>query len=383
VKMTKERNTEHHLKNCSKTSFASSTRSYDFVDVGLTEENYEELSQKANIYVKDRFHSMSNYEFASERLGVCPTYDLKDLKLGHILGKGQFGVVTEVKRGSKKNTSELRLESAQYAIKMLDESQCNDRVSFFIGARDLAVEAYLMAAMDHPHILKLQGLSNDPLGSKNCFLMFDRLYGTLNEYHEKWRLRQQTLSRGFRKLINSKAKQEKQRLLLEQRLQVMRDLASAVAHLHEKYIIDRDLKPENVGFDANGNVKLFDFGLSTEVDPSWTKPYKLTGMIGSLAYMAPEVHCRLPYDETCDIYSLGLIFWKTLKLQPLFSSMSPQMLRELVVLRGIRPVLDSTISDSMQTLLGQMWHPVPDKRISASQVSVVLDKELALVELAR
>jgi serine/threonine protein kinase len=57
-------------------------------------------------------------------------------------------------------------------------------------------------------------------------------------------------------------------LLFAGRLQVGRDIASALSYLHEHGVIYRDLKPGNIGFDANSVVKLFDFGLSRELPHS-------------------------------------------------------------------------------------------------------------------
>ena len=57
-------------------------------------------------------------------------------------------------------------------------------------------------------------------------------------------------------------------------------------------IIYRDIKPNNIGFDVRGDLKLFDFGLSRElrdIDKTEGGMYKLTGCTGSRRYMAPEV----------------------------------------------------------------------------------------------
>ncbi len=52
-----------------------------------------------------------------------------------------------------------------------------------------------------------------------------------------------------------------------QRLQVACNICVAIRHLHQLKIVFRDLKPDNVGFDFEGQVKLFDFGLAKELDP--------------------------------------------------------------------------------------------------------------------
>jgi serine/threonine protein kinase len=57
------------------------------------------------------------------------------------------------------------------------------------------------------------------------------------------------------------------------------------------YVLNSTQKPDNVGFDAAGEVKIFDFGLAKRLDPedkTDTELYLLTGNTGSLRYMAPE-----------------------------------------------------------------------------------------------
>lgn len=57
--------------------------------------------------------------------------------------------------------------------------------------------------------------------------------------------------------------------------------------------MNRDLKPDNIGFDVRGDVKIFDFGLAKEIDPSKRLEdgtFKLTGDTGSLRYMAPGTY---------------------------------------------------------------------------------------------
>jgi len=391
-------------RRCSKWSFATSEASLDDVmEDPLSSGTLHEIAGKARGEIYNKFRSMPNYEIASRRLQCCPKFDFKQLELGVILGKGVFGCVTEVKgmrisesrhvdyvesphahnqivqfRCLENETSRFQEgKPTQFAIKTLQGKSFVDKDAYYSAARDMAVEAYLLASLDHPFILKLRGLSNEPLGDKNCFLMFDRLYGTLTDRLEEWTLREHVLSRGLRRIMKPKSCLEKLKELQETRLQIMFDLASAVAHLHERHIIDRDLKPENIGFDINGDLKLFDFGLSTEVDPSWSKPYNLTGMTGSLAYMAPEVHMRQPYDETCDIYSLSLIFWKTFTLKPLFPLMNSESLREWVIKRGVRPFMAASLSNTLQALITSMWDPSPSKRPSAAQVTFALTHELS------
>jgi serine/threonine protein kinase len=67
-----------------------------------------------------------------------------------------------------------------------------------------------------------------------------------------------------------------------------------------------DLKPQNIGFDADKTLKLFDFGLAACVQKKRTASdtYDMTGYTGTLVYMAPEVVLRKRYNEKVDVFSL-------------------------------------------------------------------------------
>ena len=409
-KLARERKLANKDKN-QKIKSPKAPRSESVKILPLSEELLKGLAKHAKVAAESRFNSSKNYEFACKRLELFPKFDLEELQLGETLGKGRFGVVTEIKQINLKNVtppqqtsplckteeSEDRLfiqrccvrkssagaergDSCRYAIKLLDERNFTTKEDFVSGARDMAIEAHFLAAIEHPHILKLRGLSQEALGNKKFFVVFDRLYGTLKDRLIGWRLQQHITTRGLNRIIETKAIKEKKLELLATRLRVMRELSSAVLYLHNNNIIDRDLKPDNIGFDIRGDVKLFDFGLSTEFDPSKSKPYKLTGMTGSLVYMAPEVQkCHL-YDESCDIYSLGLIFWRVLSLKPLFPYMSPKILIDLVVKQGARPDLNPKWSKPLRTLIRDMWDPNPLERPTIKKVNLLLKRELALVK---
>lgn len=74
-----------------------------------------------------------------------------------------------------------------------------------------------------------------------------------------------------------------------------------LSYLHERRIIHRDIKPQNILLDDNGQVKLCDFGVSGEVVDSLA-----TTFTGTSYYMAPERIQGQPYTVTSDVWSLGL-----------------------------------------------------------------------------
>src|SRR5271154_6251344 len=84
-------------------------------------------------------------------------------------------------------------------------------------------------------------------------------------------------------------------------------ICSGLKEAHAQGIVHRDLKPENVMIDAQGNVKIMDFGIARSMEAVT----RLTGsMVGTPAYMAPEQVGGKPVDYRTDIYSLGLMMYE-------------------------------------------------------------------------
>jgi serine/threonine protein kinase len=94
-------------------------------------------------------------------------------------------------------------------------------------------------------------------------------------------------------------------------------ICSGLAEAHAQGIVHRDLKPENVMIDAQGNVKIMDFGIARSMEAGT----RLTGsIVGTPAYMAPEQVAGKQVDYRTDIYSLGLMLYEMFTGTPAFAA---------------------------------------------------------------
>jgi len=164
-----------------------------------------------------------------------------------------------------------------------------------------------------------------------------------------------------------------------ERFTVARDIASALEYLHGQDIVYRDLKPDNVGFDSDGVLKMFDFGLAkrvTNADKTDDELYNLTGNTGSLRYMAPEVAKNMPYSLSVDAYSFGVLFWQLCSLSVPYSGYSCKMHANLVVREGYRPTCDLSWPESWRELMKQCWSADHMSRPSFEHILEVMNAEL-------
>jgi len=92
------------------------------------------------------------------------------------------------------------------------------------------------------------------------------------------------------------------------RIKMAEDIARALAHMHSKRVLHRDIKSENLLVGDNYRLKLCDFGFARFYDPSVEKTKKRPlSICGTDEYMAPEVILGLNYGETADVYSFGVV----------------------------------------------------------------------------
>jgi eukaryotic-like serine/threonine-protein kinase len=104
--------------------------------------------------------------------------------------------------------------------------------------------------------------------------------------------------------------QKHQPISVEKVLDIMLQLTSAVAHAHQNHIVHRDIKPQNILIDRNGNVKITDFGIAMAL--SATTITQTNSVLGSVHYLSPEQARGGMATKKSDIYSLGIVMFELL-----------------------------------------------------------------------
>ena len=105
-------------------------------------------------------------------------------------------------------------------------------------------------------------------------------------------------------------------------LDIAYQIADAMDEAHAMDLVHGDLKPSNLMLEANGKVRILDFGLARHMDPQATQTTTLCDLQGTIAYMAPErLMGRLP-DTRGDVYALGAMLYEMLAGQRHFAHLN-------------------------------------------------------------
>ncbi|CAB9529891.1 activated protein kinase catalytic subunit alpha-1 [Seminavis robusta] len=319
--------------------------------------------------------------------------DCDDLDVEETLGEGGFCTVKACTLKQHLLCGEEG-DPQPLAMKFLKRSIMANRKQFAHGAADLAQEAYFLHALrGHPNILNLYAVTAGDLASNvsmsnnnnnkyGLFITVDRLYSTLEQTLEQWRQEQQEQKEPlFAFITNSMSSEHKQhkRNQFTQRIQIAIQIATAMQYLHQHRVVFRDLKPDNIGFDKDGTLKIFDFGLAKELKPNESHAdgrYQLTGNTGSRRYMAPEVAKELPYNQTVDVYSFGILLHELLSGEKPFYGYSSAKHMANVVMGGERPHVDKHWPMNLQCLMKRCWSPFPNARPDFSTILQTLQEVL-------
>jgi len=240
------------------------------------------------------------------------------------IGKGNFAKVKLAKHVPT---------GKEVAIKIIDKTQLNPG-----SLQKLFREVRIMKMLDHPNIVKLfQVIETD----KTLYLVM--------EYASGGEVFDYLVLHGRMKEKEARAK--------------FRQIVSAVQYCHQKKIIHRDLKAENLLLDSEMNIKIADFGFSNEFTPG----SKLDTFCGSPPYAAPELFQGKKYDgPEVDVWSLGVILYTLVSGSLPFDGTTLRELRERV-LRG-KYRIPFYMSTDCENLLRKFLVLNPTKRSSLEAI---------------
>ncbi|XP_020642209.3 serine/threonine-protein kinase MARK1 isoform X3 [Pogona vitticeps] len=240
------------------------------------------------------------------------------------IGKGNF---------AKVKLARHVLTGREVAVKIIDKTQLNPT-----SLQKLFREVRIMKILNHPNIVKLFEVIET---EKTLYLVM--------EYASGGEVFDYLVAHGRMKEKEARAK--------------FRQIVSAVQYCHQKCIVHRDLKAENLLLDGDMNIKIADFGFSNE----FTIGNKLDTFCGSPPYAAPELFQGKKYDgPEVDVWSLGVILYTLVSGSLPFDGQNLKELRERV-LRG-KYRIPFYMSTDCENLLKKLLVLNPIKRGSLEQI---------------
>eukprot|EP00934_Nitzschia_sp_Nitz4_P001354 Nitzschia sp. Nitz4//scaffold285_size24199//14028//15328//NITZ4_008424-RA/size24199-processed-gene-0.5-mRNA-1//1//CDS//3329545713//1354//frame0 len=311
------------------------------------------------------------------------------VELGEAIGRGSFSQVYKVASLRAAATGSYVPCSGNLVVKVLRRKLMANPPMMAACAADLVKEGLILSKLSHPNILALRASSSlthgvQPFASGRhdaFFLVLEKLHTTLSDKLLVWQHFKASNS-AWNFLQSKKVLQAKLDNVVE-RLEVMHTLAQAVAYLHSQNILHRDLKPDNIGFDVHGTLKVFDFDVARSLPPSHAQQvnaaYKMTKRVGSPRYMAPECARGEPYNAKADVYSFALLCHEIYSLQKPYDDVPPELHDDLVFLQGARPCLNPTWPQPFRHLLHNAWSPSIYDRPTMHQLQLQFSTVMPLV----
>ncbi|MBL8409370.1 MAG: serine/threonine-protein kinase [Candidatus Accumulibacter phosphatis] len=189
-------------------------------------------------------------------------------------------------------------------------------------------EARIQAGLHHPHIAELYD-----------FVEFDGRPCIIMEYVD-----------GI--TLHDRIQRARGGMPASEALTVFRAVVEAIAYLHGRGILHRDIKSSNIKLSSSGQVKLLDFGIAK--DPGSKRLTMVGGCVGTMDYLAPEQIRGKSADARADVWSLGVLFYEMLTANMPFAADSVGVLCERISRAEYRtPTLASPLSADLQRIIGR------------------------------
>lgn len=238
----------------------------------------------------------------------------------------------------------------RFAIKMLHPEYAN----FDEARRRFEREAKVIRTIDHPHIVELYDYGQTPAGTP--FLVMEYMEGA-------------TLRSHICALTNGA-------MPVNQAVLVALQMAQALQHVHERGVVHRDVKPDNIQIEVDDShnmvAKLFDFGIA-RIENHEAVTRATSGPPRTLAYAAPEMYERRDYlSPAIDVYALGVTLFEILTNQRPFPGSGVNLL--LAHLKETPPRAselrhDGKLPAALDSLIIRMLAKAPEHRPKMAEVA--------------
>lgn len=252
---------------------------------------------------------------------------LDNFEILHNIGKGSYGEVALVKHKKDKK---------QYVLKKINLKKASSR-----ERRSAEQEAKLLSKLKHPNIVSY----------KDSFEKDGYLYIAM-QYCEGGDL--------YNKLKEQRGALLEERQLVEWFVQI----AMALQYMHERNILHRDLKTQNIFLTKSKIIKIGDLGIARVLDNSADMA---TTLIGTPYYMSPELFSNKPYNHKSDVWALGCCVYEMMTLKHAFNAKDMNSL-VYKILRGKMPPMPKQYSPDLVSLLRNMLHQDPNKRPTVNRI---------------
>ena len=317
----------------------------------------QQMSQKVVRYATKRLEKSAIDDYVKTDDLAVPKIEHSDLDLGSCLGQGSFSSAFEIT--AIRHTLRSEYKADRLVVKVLQPKLSSNPPMLAACAADLVKEGMIMASLQHHNILGVKAWSPKGVNAYSngrhdaFFLVLERLEITLGDRLTKW----QSQKKGFKFSILSSNRKAKKAALLKEQLSVILQLSEAVRFLHTKRILHRDLKPDNIGFDKEGVLKVFDFDVARVV-PEGDSPdttFKMTKRIGSPRYMSPECARGEGYNCKADVYTFALLAHQLLTLEKPYDDVPSRQHDDFVFFAGVRPLISSSWPQEFSSFLRKCW----------------------------
>ncbi len=197
--------------------------------------------------------------------------------------------------------------------------------------------------LDHPGVMKV--MVED--GRSRVYMVMEWVEGRL-----------------LRQILN-----EQRQLPSERAVRIALKICAALEYIHSQGVVHRDLKPENVMIDAEGNIKLIDFGIAAHIGARRLTFAKFTQTMGTPDYISPEQVKGKRGDARSDIYALGVMLYEMLTGKVPFTGPNAFIIMNDRLLNNPIPPreIDPTISPQLQEIIYRALERDPKNRYATAR----------------